>query len=106
MPASESPSAPASLTAERPVPRFFFHVYDGVSLPDDEGTELPDWQAARTEAIATAGRIVADEGKRLKLGEDWRMEVTDDRGLLLFRLDFHITESPAIGHARPMQETS
>ena len=77
------------------MPRYHFSIYDGVSLPDHDGTELPDLQAARQEAIRFAGKIIADEARTLSLGEDWRMEVTDGSGMLLFRLDFVVTASPA-----------
>ncbi|WP_336487793.1 DUF6894 family protein [Methylobacterium nigriterrae] len=43
------------------MPRFHFNVYDGVRLPDAEGTDLPDWQAARLEAIRKAGEILKEE---------------------------------------------
>ena len=86
------------------MPRYHFNVYDGVSLPDDDGTELADIQAARQEAIRFAGRIIADEAHTLALSEDWRMEVTDNSGILLFRLDVVVTASEAAmdatGHNR------
>ena len=78
------------------MPRYHYNVHDGRSTIDAVGTELPDLMAARREAIRTAGRILDDEARREALGEDWCMEVTDDHGLLLFRLDFHVTDAPAI----------
>ncbi|KAB1071210.1 DUF6894 family protein [Methylobacterium planeticum] len=78
------------------MPRYFFHVHDGVSLLDHEGTELADWHQAQFHAIRTAGEIISDNAKRLKLGEDWKMEVTDEVGLVLFRLDFHVASSAAV----------
>ena len=77
------------------MPRYHFNVQDGVSLPDQDGTELSDLQAARQEAIHLAGRIIADEAHTLALGEDWRLEVTDGSGILLFHLDFSVTASSA-----------
>lgn len=77
------------------MPRFHFNIYDGVSLPDPHGTELPDWHSARIEAIRLSGEIVREDAKRLALGQDWHMEVTDNAGLVLFRLDFSIMEAPA-----------
>ena len=80
-----------------PVPRFFFNVYDGISSPDDTGTELADWREARIEAIRLAGAIFTDEAKQIALGEDWHIEVTDERRLVLFRLDLVSNTSPAVG---------
>ena len=86
--------------------RYHFSIYDGVSAPDLEGTELPDLQKARQEAIRFAGEIIADEARTLDLGEDWRMEVTDSSGLLLFRLDFSLTAPPAAAHETPSKPDS
>ncbi|MGU3668470.1 DUF6894 family protein [Methylobacterium sp. A49B] len=76
--------------------RFHFNVYDGVSMPDPVGTDLSSWDDARVEAIRMAGEILKDKAHRIALGEDWRMEVTDETGLVLFRLDFSVLESPAV----------
>ena len=83
------------LTAEARVPRFHFNIFDGVNSLDRQGTELTDWQAARLEAIRLAGEVLRDEAKRIAVGEDWRMEVTDGTGLVLFRLDFNVMETAA-----------
>ena len=78
------------------MPRFHFNVYDGVINLDQNGIELAGWIEARVEAIRRAGVILADDAKRIAVGEDWRLEVTDDTGLILFRLDFSVMESSAI----------
>ena len=76
------------------MPRYRFNIDDGYAAPDIDGTELPSRQAARREAIRLAGALLEQEGERLRLGEDWCMEVTDDRGLILFRLEFTVLEAP------------
>ncbi|GJD96606.1 DUF6894 family protein [Methylobacterium iners] len=78
------------------MPRYFFNVHDGRSKLDTEGTELPDWQTARREAVRLASGILRDEADRLSFGEEWRLEVTDSRGLILFQLDFCFTEAAAV----------
>ena len=83
------------------MPRFHFNVYDGVAAIDAEGTELADWGDARLEAIRLSGEILKDNAKRIALGEDWRMEVTDATGLVLFRLDFIVMASAATMQHRP-----
>lgn len=88
------------------MPRYFFHVHDGVDLRDEDGTELSDIRAARVEAVRFAGEVIANDADRRSLGEDWRLEVTDEAGLILFRLDFTIAESPAAQSAlRPKRPT-
>lgn len=78
------------------MPRFFFNIYDGISLIDKVGTELADWHEAQAEAVRVAGAVIANSAKRLKLGEDWMMDVTNEAGLVIFQLDFHIAGSAAI----------
>ncbi len=78
------------------MPCFFFHVHDGVSIPDKEGVELPCWADAQREAIRLAGNVISDSAMTLKLGEDWGMTVTNEEGLTLFRLDFHIASAPVL----------
>jgi hypothetical protein len=77
------------------VPRYHFNVYDGVTLLDKKGVELPDTMYARREAIRYAG-VLLEEGARLEsLGSEWRMEVISETGAILFRLDFFVTPSGA-----------
>jgi hypothetical protein len=81
------------------MPRFHFNVHDGVSKLDKKGTVLPDWQAARIEAVRLAGDILKHEAQRVALGEDWRLEVTDHAGLILFQMTFLVVASPAVTHS-------
>ena len=77
------------------MPRYHFNISDGVSLPDTEGTELPDIEAAKVAAIKMAGVIISEQADHFRSGEDWFMSVTDEKGLILFRLDFNMTLSAA-----------
>ena len=40
------------------MPRYFFHVDNGEFVPDPSGTELPDINAARVEAVRAAGEMI------------------------------------------------
>ncbi len=80
------------------MPRFFFHIFDGASLFDPAGRELIDRQAAQTCAIASMGEVLQRDAARIAPGEDWHMDVTDELGLLLFRLDFSIVRSAVMMH--------
>jgi len=79
------------------MPRYHFHVEDGVSMPDEEGQELRDLTAARDEAVKLAGALLRDEPRTFWNGDQWDMNVCDDRGLTLFRLTFFATDAPAVG---------
>ncbi|MBZ9676867.1 DUF6894 family protein [Mesorhizobium sp. ES1-1] len=71
------------------MPRYHFHVDDGTLLADNEGTELPDLQAARAEAVSAAGELLRDlDGALWEGDKTWIMHVTDQDDILLFTLSF------------------
>lgn len=78
------------------MPRYFFNVHDGGSSPDQEGTELPDDDAARQEAVDFAGRMLSDEASRFAPGDELHIEVTDTTRMALFRLDVRLSAFPAV----------
>ena len=71
-------------------------VHDGIADIDRTDVELADWQEARLVAIQHAGAISKDDSRRLALGEDWRMDVTDETGLILFQIDFSVMTAPVL----------
>lgn len=74
------------------MPRYFFHVRDGTSTPDDIGTDLPDIYSAQALAVRTCGEILRDMGARFWDGTEWRLEVADAQGQVLFVLRFSAEE--------------
>ena len=79
------------------MPRYFFHVHDGKTVIDTEGMVLEDVAQARQMAIRMAGQIFDDEAELVARGSEWRMEVADERGVTLLRLDFFVTDAQALG---------
>ena len=71
------------------MPRFFFRVRDGDGLSEDpEGSELPNLDAARAEALAAARQLVADRLRRGDLSGGQAFEICDDAGRLLATVSF------------------
>ncbi|MDO6415683.1 hypothetical protein Q4F19_14935 [Sphingomonas sp. BIUV-7] len=68
------------------MPRYFFSTANGERHPDDEGLDLPNHAAARVAAIKYAGAIMENEPDVLWDGQSFQVEVTDDRGLILFTI--------------------
>jgi hypothetical protein len=68
------------------MPRYFFHVqYHGADR-DEDGSELSDDQAAWREATKLLGAILQEINGQLQPGPEWRMEVEDGQGTVLFTL--------------------
>jgi hypothetical protein len=70
------------------MPRYFFHIKDGVVMPDKEGTELRDVAAAHQQAVVFAGEVLRDCGETFWKNADWRVWVTDEAGETVCALRF------------------
>lgn len=68
--------------------RYFFHVRDGQDIPDFEGTELADDEAAKAEAIAASSEMMADLGPKFWNHGGWEMQVVDEGGREVLTLQF------------------
>jgi len=66
------------------VPRYYFHITDSGLLPDMDGTELDDLDAARAEAVTCLGAIMRDHAAEFWVSGDWRVVVTDAEHVVLF----------------------
>jgi hypothetical protein len=84
------------------MPRYFFHIDDGVSVHDDEGTELENVTVAKCEAVKLAGQMICDAAGTFWDKEEWKLTATDEGGLTLFCLHFVGVEAPAaMSHPDP-----
>ncbi len=85
------------------MPTFHFNVVDGVSIPDATGTELPDLYAARLEAVRYSGELLRDHADAFWIQHEWRIEVTDFAGLVLFAIHISAVEAPALHDWNPIK---
>ena len=70
------------------VPRFYFHLYDDITSIDAEGSELPNPAVALQRAITIAREIAAEAVRNGKLVLDHRIEVADDAGAIIGKVQF------------------
>ena len=66
------------------MPRFYFHLYNDVDVPDREGAEFPDLDAARASAIEQARGMIGEVAKteaRIVLSN--RIDIEDSEGRVL-----------------------
>lgn len=68
--------------------RYFFHITHGTDIPDSEGTELADDEAANAEAMASGAEMLGEMGSRLWNGDVWEMRVVDETGRPVSTLSF------------------
>jgi hypothetical protein len=77
------------------MPRYFFDVHDGASLPDREGPSFLTRRPLKTMRPG-AGEILCQNPEQLWNGEDLSVEVRDERGFILFTLHVVVTEAAAL----------
>jgi hypothetical protein len=63
--------------------RFHFQVRTGTHVMVTEVADLSDSDEARVEAAKRIGLLLHDHPGRLWADEDWQMDVTNDKGLIL-----------------------
>ena len=67
--------------------RFYFHTENGKSFTDDVGTELPDLDAARSEALKVIGQVAADNPADFWAHQTLKLFVADHSGMILVTLE-------------------
>lgn len=71
------------------MPRFYLHIRDGNELiEDDNGVDLPDENAAREEALASAREILADLIRAGKLLDGQQFEIVNEVGQMIAMIPF------------------
>ena len=66
------------------MPRYFFHLRDGLDVPDEEGRELPDLATARACAMDLLRFEASETVKREGLvALHHRVEIVDEQGRVL-----------------------
>jgi hypothetical protein len=69
-------------------------VWDTVDLERD------DLEALRVEVAMFVGEMLRDHAAKIWADKDWRVDVTDDAGMILYALSIFATDSPATMHTR------
>lgn len=82
--------------------RFFFDVQNGQFSRDEDGTELPDFHAARLQAADMAGRLLTDAAFRFWDHGELTLIVRDGDDLVLFTLSMVGTTAPAESQKSPL----
>ncbi|RYD56768.1 MAG: hypothetical protein EOP60_04810 [Sphingomonadales bacterium] len=84
------------------MPRYFFHLHHGVrALPDPEGSECANADAAVAQGVRTVLEMLADDVRQGRVDLGWRMTIEDASGRAVKAFTFaeifggaHLTPSP------------
>ena len=78
------------------MPKYLFHL-PSPTVPEPEGIDLPDLEAARRVAVRTAAAMIGQNVDDFWESREWQMTVSDEYGLQLFSLTFFATDAAAAG---------
>jgi hypothetical protein len=87
------------------MPRYHFNVEDGASYRDKEGLTLPDLAMARKVAVEMISDFLDGHPDAFWDGREWKLEVTDEQGLILFVLTFAASNAPVLQGLHPSERT-
>jgi hypothetical protein len=71
--------------------RYYFHITDGLEIPDETGTPLNSVEDARQEALKGASELLLD-GTDSWSDAEWSMRVADEAGAPVFTVRISIDE--------------
>ncbi|RYD56172.1 MAG: hypothetical protein EOP60_05370 [Sphingomonadales bacterium] len=77
---------------EDSMPRYYFDIKDGQEFRDNEGSDWPDLDAARIEAVRYSAEVLKEMPERFWNCHEWRMTVSDSGRNKLFSLKFQVEE--------------
>jgi hypothetical protein len=84
------------------MPIFYLHLFNGTgAIPDEEGKELPDLEAARALALASIRDIVSAEASEGQIDLRGRIEIADETGNTRAKISF---SSAIVIHGQESQE--
>jgi hypothetical protein len=71
---------------EQPVARYFFNLHDGIDLPDSVGSEHPDLESVRAEAVDSVAERLRGRLLDKRDVSAWLMNVTNETGMTVLIL--------------------
>lgn len=88
------------------MPKYHFEVRTPTQTLVTEGADLPDSTAARVEATKRIGDLLRIHAGEIWADQDWQMDVTDERGLILYAVVVSALMAPATVGTRRTGATS
>lgn len=77
------------------MPRFKIDLRTDSHIADTLAVERDDQNALRIEVAKFVGETLRDHAMQIWVDEEWRVDVTDESGLILFVLHICATNAPA-----------
>lgn len=66
--------------------------------------DQPDHTELRIEVARFVGELLRDHAMQIWSDEDWRVDVTDENGLILYYMQISSFQAPAVAPRKPASE--
>jgi hypothetical protein len=77
---------------------YVFTVVDGTGDASSDRIALASLEAAKSQMVIYAGEMLKNVDGAFWQDSDWRIDLSDDTGLILCSIMIHGIEAPAIAH--------
>jgi hypothetical protein len=77
------------------LPRYHIGLRSETHLNETVQVERDDLTALRIELARFVGELLKEHAEVIWQDEDWRIDVTDETGLILFVMEIHATDTAA-----------
>ena len=77
------------------MPFYNFEVRTPSHVMLTEGAVMADTVAARVEAAKRVGKLLHDHAGQIWVDQDWQMDITDEKGLILYVIHINAMRSAA-----------
>lgn len=77
------------------MPKYNIELRTADTVSDTFHVECGDQTALRIEIRRFVGELLKDHAEEIWKDEEWRVDATDENGLILFMMHLSVTDSPA-----------
>lgn len=78
------------------MPRYFIGLRSETHLHETVEVERDDLTLLRIELARFVGELLKDHAEQIWQDRDWRVDVTDEHGLILYVMEISASEAPAV----------
>lgn len=82
------------------MPKYHIELRTPDQVWDTVDVTFPDLEGLRIQVAKFVGELLRDHATKIWADKDWRIDVTNEEGLILYAMSIFATDSAATMHAR------
>jgi len=85
----------SAVSVKPPMPKFHIQLRTDDRVWETMTYEKDDHRSLRIELAAFVGELLRDHSERIWIDQDWRIDVTDEQGLILYVMHISASDTAA-----------